>query len=89
MQLHVCAEKILEPDLDPLLVCCHSERSPFDSLRSLRINSAESRNLSLLPPKAGATNAHRPFWGSSRPGPLKNSRSGIAGLRLFLIDDST
>jgi hypothetical protein len=52
-------------------------------------SAAQSRNLSLLPPKAGATNAHWPFWGSSRPGPLKNSRSRIAGLRLFLIDDST
>ena len=27
IKLHVCAEKILEPDLDPLLVCCHFERS--------------------------------------------------------------
>jgi hypothetical protein len=52
-------------------------------------SETEPKDLLALPPKPAATNVRRPFWGSSRPGPSKNSRSRIAGLRLFPIDDST
>jgi hypothetical protein len=39
IQLHICAEKILESDLDPLLVCCHSgpkEHLPFCSILRIK-----------------------------------------------------
>ena len=39
----------MESSYQPAPATCHSERSPFDSLRSLRVNSAESKNLSCLP----------------------------------------
>src|SRR5438094_10212772 len=68
---------------DDVTSICHCERSPFDSLRSLRVNSAESRNLINYFKLWITQISLMSFRGSRPPSRSFMRRSGGISRRLF------